>query len=177
MTSLSDAPQARITGWRARLSQLCEVVGVLLLGLLFMVFVVQVFARLVWGTPLTWTDEAAVILYTWLVLWGTAAICKPREHVAFDLLFQHRPAAMQRWVLGLSCAGVGGLMLWALPGAVDFIAFMRRENTPVLGWPLHWVYAPFALMLLVVGLAYVWRALRLMSQHWRDVVAEFEARS
>ena len=162
--------------WRQRLTTLCEAMGVLLFALLFGVFVVQVFARLVWGTPLTWTDEAAVILYTWLVLWGTTAICKPREHVAFDVLFQQRPG-VQRWMLCLACAGVGGLMLWALPGAVDFIAFMRRESTPVMGWPLHWVYAPFALMLLVVGLAYVWRALRLMGQRWRDVVSEFEARS
>ena len=164
--------------WRQRLTQVCEALGVLLFALLFGVFVVQVVARLVWGQPLTWTDEAAVILYTWLVLWGTTAICKPREHVAFDLthvLFQQRPG-LQRWVLCVACAGVGGLLLWALPGSLDFIAFMRRESTPVMGWPLHWVYAPFALMLAVVGLAYVWRALRLLGKHWRQVVAEFEAR-
>ena len=111
----------------------------LLFALLFGVFVVQVIARLVWGTPLTWTDEAAVIFYTWLVLWGTTAICTPREHVAFDLLFQNRPAAMQRWVLWLACAGVGGLLLWAVPGAVDFIAFRsaRENSVGLLSIPLN----------------------------------------
>ena len=64
-----------------------------------------------------------------------------------------------------------------MPGAVDFIAFMRRESTPVMGWPLHGVYAPFALMLAVVGLRFVWRALRLLGKGWREVVAEFGGRS
>src|SRR5674476_316166 len=58
--------------------------GVLLFALLFLVFVVQVVARFGFNQPLAWTDEAAVILYLWAILWGAALVCQDRENVAFD---------------------------------------------------------------------------------------------
>ena len=30
---------------------------------------------------------------------------------------------------------IGGLALWALPGSWDYVHFMAREGTPVLGMP------------------------------------------
>jgi hypothetical protein len=36
---------------------------------------------------LPWTDEAAVILYVWVILWSAAAMVPEREHVVFDLLW------------------------------------------------------------------------------------------
>ena len=155
-----------------RLQRACEAVGVLLFALLFGVFVVQVTARLVWGQPLSWTDEAAVVLYTWLVLWGTAAVCRWREHVAFDLLLAQRAVRTQRYAMLLMLSALALIFAWALPGTIDYIWFMRRESTPVMGWPLHLVYAPFALMLLVLTMACVWRVGRLLGSRWREVVSD-----
>ena len=56
-----------------------------------------------------------------------------------------------------------GLAAWALPASWDYVRFMAREGTPVLGLPFSWVFLPFALLLvaLVVRSAVgVWRALR-----------------
>ena len=48
------------------------------------------------------------------------------------------------------CALLGGLAAWGLPGSLDYIHFMRRESTPVMGLPMDWVFAPFGLLLLVL---------------------------
>ena len=103
--------------------------GLLFLAL-FLVFVVQIAARFVWNQPLPWTDEAAVILYIWVILWTAAAVVPEREHVVFDLLWN---LAGPRTRLAMRLAGnllVGGLAACALPASWDYVHFMRREGSP-----------------------------------------------
>lgn len=145
-----------------------DAVGVILFALLFLVFVVQVTARFAFVQPLTWTDEAAIILYLWMVLWGTALVCRDREHVAFDLLYQNMSARSRRVMALLAAFLVGGLATWALPGALDYILFMRRESTAVMGLPFHWVFMPFALLLLTLAVRYLLRIWQLLGRDWEQ---------
>lgn len=130
---------------------------------LFIVFVIQVTARFAFNKPIAWTDEAAVILYVWVILWGAAVVVPEREHVVFDLLWNSVP---QRARQGMAIAGnllVGGLALCGIPGCWDYVHFMAREGTPVLGVPFMWVFMPFVLLLaaLVVRSAWaIWSAVR-----------------
>jgi TRAP-type mannitol/chloroaromatic compound transport system permease small subunit len=38
-------------------------------------------------SPLPWTDELAVVLYLWVILWAAAFMVPTREHVVFDLVW------------------------------------------------------------------------------------------
>jgi len=51
---------------------------------------------------------------------------------------------------------VGGLSLVALPASWDYVHFMQREGSPVLGIPLMWVYLPFVLLLISLVLRSAW---------------------
>lgn len=140
-----------------------NVLGAALFTALFLVFMVQIVARFGFGRPLPWTDEAAVVLYVWVILWAAAFIVPEREHVMFDLVWN---ASGRRARQAMRLGGhlmVGGLAAWALPASWDYVRFMGREGTPVLGLPFSWVFLPFALLLLalVVRSAHgMWRALR-----------------
>ena len=142
--------------------------GVLLFALMFLVFVVQVVARFFFDKPLAWTDEAAVILYLWAILWGAAVVCKDRENVAFDLLYQKAGPKTQRLMALAGCTLIGVLAAWGLSGSLDYIHFMRRESTPVLGLPFNWVYAPFALLLIALVVRYALRIYHLLGRDWRS---------
>jgi len=142
--------------------------GVLLFTLMFLVFVVQVVARFFFDKPLAWTDEAAVILYLWAILWGAALVCKDSENVAFDLLYQKAGPQAQRLMAIAGCSLIGVLAAWGLPGSLDYIHFMRRESTPVMGLPFNWVFAPFALLLMALVARYAWRLYLLLGRHWRS---------
>ena len=96
-----------------RLRAASNAFGVMLFVLLFLVFVVQVTARFAFNQPLAWTDELAVILYLWAILWGAALVCEDRENVAFDLLYQKASPALQRAMAIAGCALIGGLCAWA----------------------------------------------------------------
>ncbi len=146
-----------------RLKQFANAIGGGLFLTLFCVFIIQIGARFGFNRPLPWTDEAAVILYIWVILWSAAFIVPAREHVVFDLIWN---SVMPRTRKLMAITGnllVGGLALAGLPATWDYVHFMQREGTPVLDVPLMWVYLPLVLLMaaLVVRSAWaIWQAVR-----------------
>lgn len=123
---------------------------------LFVVFIVQVTARFGFNRPLPWTDEAAVVLYVWIILWAAAVIVPEREHVVFDLVWNN---VSRRARLVMRIAGnlmVGGLAAVAVPATWDYVHFMQRESTPVLGISFLWVFLPFVVLMLALVLRSAW---------------------
>ena len=147
---------------RAGLKRGADAVGGGLFAALFITFIVQVTARFGFGRPLPWTDELAVILYIWAILWAAAFMVPAREHVVFDLVFNAMGRRTRRAMLLLGSLMIGGLAAWALPGSWDYVRFMAREGTPVLGLPFLWVFLPFVLMLVALVTVNLWRCWRLL---------------
>ena len=123
---------------------------------LFGVFIVQITARFLFAKPLPWTDELAVVLYLWAILWACAFMVPEREHVVFDLVWNHAGRRTRQAMRVLGHSMIGGLALLALPASWDYVHFMRREGTPVLGWSFQWVFFPFVLLLLALVLRSLW---------------------
>ena len=133
-----------------------NVIGGGLFLALFAVFVLQVTARFAFNKPMAWTDEAAVILYIWVILWAAAFIVPEREHVMFDLIWS---SVGRRARLVMRIAGnllVGGLALASVPGTWDYVHFMAREGTPVLNLPFMWVFLPFVFLMVSLALRCAW---------------------
>jgi len=123
---------------------------------LFIVFVIQVTARFGFNKPLAWTDEAAVILYIWAILWAAAFVVPEREQVVFDLVWN---SVGRRARQAMKIAGnllIGALALWGIPGTWDYVHFMARESSPVLGLPFMWVFLPLVLLLLALVARSAW---------------------
>jgi TRAP-type C4-dicarboxylate transport system permease small subunit len=130
---------------------LAAAAGTGLFAALFLVFLVQISARFVFNRPLPWTDEAAVFLYVWVILWTAALIVPEREHVAFDLVWNLVGARARRAMRAIGLLAVGVLAAWAVPASWDYARFMGREGSAVLGVPLSWLYAPFVLLLVALA--------------------------
>ena len=137
---------------RAAIKPALNAVGAALFALMFLTFLVQIIARFGFDRPLPWTDELAVILYIWVILWAAAFMVPARDHVVFDLIYNALGSRGRRVLRMTVALLIGGLFLTALPASLDYVGFMGREGTPVLGWPLSFVYLPFVLMLAVIGL-------------------------
>ena len=130
---------------------------------LFGVFIIQIGARFGFQKPLPWTDEAAVVLYVWIILWAAAVVVPQREHVVFDLVWNSVGRRARQVMAVLGNGLIGSMALVGLPASWDYVHFMQREGTPVLGISFMWVYLPFVLLLaaLVVRSAWaIWDAAR-----------------
>jgi TRAP-type C4-dicarboxylate transport system permease small subunit len=123
---------------------------------LFVVFIVQVLARFGFNKPLPWTDEAAVVLYVWVILWAAATIVPEREHVVFDLLWNLAPRPVRLCMRIVGNLLVGGLAAVAIPATWDYVHFMHRESTPVLGISFMLVFLPFVVLMLALVLRCSW---------------------
>ena len=129
--------------------------GILFIAL-FAVFLIQIAARFGLNQPLPWTDELAVILYIWVILWTAALVVPEREHVVFDLVWN---SVGRRSRQAMAIAGnllVGGLALAGIPATWDYVHFMQREGTPVLDVPFMWVFMPFVVLLLALVVRSIW---------------------
>ena len=140
-----------------------NVLGGVLFLTMFCVFIVQITARFGFNKPLAWTDELVVILYVWVILWSAAFIVPEREHVAFDLVWNSVTQPVRKLMKIAGNLMLGGLALWAIPGTWDYVNFMAREGTPVLGISFRWVFLPFVFLFVALAL----RAVRNILAAWR----------
>lgn len=146
-----------------RLQQAANLLGGSLFLTLFVVFIIQIIARFFFNKPLPWTDEAAVILYVWVILWAAAAVVPEREHVVFDLVWNSVNMRTRQAMRIVGNLLVGGLALVGIPASWDYVHFMAREGSPVLGVSFMWIFMPFVLLLiaLVIRCAWaIWNAVR-----------------
>jgi TRAP-type C4-dicarboxylate transport system permease small subunit len=140
-----------------------DLIGGTLFLTLFIVFVIQVTARFGFNRPMAWTDEAAVILYVWVILWSAAFVVPEREHVAFDLIWNSVNLRTRKVMRVAGNLLIGGVALYGIPATWDYVHFMKRESSPVLGISFMLVFLPFVLLLvaLVVRSAWaIWNAFR-----------------
>lgn len=140
-----------------------DLIGGTLFLTLFIVFVIQVTARFGFNRPMAWTDEAAVILYVWVILWSAAFVVPEREHVAFDLIWNSVNLPTRKVMRVAGNLLIGGVALYGIPATWDYVHFMKRESSPVLGISFMLIFLPFVLLLvaLVVRSAWaIWNAFR-----------------
>ena len=129
------------------LRKIANAVGGLLFLALFLTFLVQIVARFVFDQPLPWSDELAVILYLWVILWACAFVVPEKEHVMFDLVWNSVSPTTRRLMRMVGHTLIGGLAIAAIPASWEYVHFMAREKTAVLGLSFEWVFLPFVLLL------------------------------
>lgn len=137
--------------------------GALFLAL-FAVFILQIGARFLFNQPLPWTDEIAVVLYIWSIFWACAFMVPAASRVSVDILIARLSVKPRLWLQTLGQVLLGGLALQALPASWDYLLFMQREATAVLGLPLFWVFLPLLVLLVMLVLRGIWQMVRVVKE-------------
>jgi TRAP-type C4-dicarboxylate transport system permease small subunit len=136
----------------------------------FLVFVWKIAMRYTAGRAVAWADEVSVVLFVWIIFIANGFVVEDRRQISFDLLYRHVGPRSQRVLALARVALIGGLFAASLPAAIDYIAFLWRERTPVLLWRLDIVYACFGLFMIGVLLSYLARLVRLLGTNWKDAL-------
>lgn len=114
-----------------------------------------VFTRYITEQPATWASEIATLSFAWLVFFGAAACMKYKLHPSIDMLVKQFSPTWQiiiRWLNHALVLGFCGFM--AVYGGQ--FAWASWENpTPVLRWPLTFLYGPVAFCFALMAIRYI----------------------
>ena len=152
----------------AVIARLAQVLTNVMFVTVFLAFIYKIAMRYAAGDAVAWAEELTVILFIWIVFLANGLVVEERRQIAFDLIYRNVSTGAQRWIAMARNLLVGGIFVCALPAAVDYILFLWRERTPVMGLRLDYVYACFALFMLAVIARALYRLALLMNVRWRQ---------
>src|SRR5690606_31681686 len=120
------------------------------------VFIIQIAFRYLLNFPVGWTHEISVIMWVWLVLFGTAFVVRDYEEIRFDLFYSTVSERTRRIMVVLSALAVVVLFGISLPAVVDYVDFMKVERTAYLKIRFDWLYSIDAFFAVAVIVRQLW---------------------
>jgi len=159
------------------LRKTAEAAAAAMMALMFLTFILQILirysARLSWvaetfpfldPTLFGWTLEFCLALWVWLIFWGNAFVVRERDHVTFDMLYNHVRPGVRKWFAIFSALAICIGLLWSLEPTWGKFYFLRLKKTATLhhlfgDWiRMRHVFSVYALFVVVVAARYAWRA-------------------
>ena len=153
--------------WILRWKKFAELAAAAMFMVMFVSFMAQILSRYVFDAPLSWTLEICSIAYIWVIFWSCDILVSERQHIIFDVLYQKFPPQPRRLLAIFNTAVVALTFLAALPGTLDYIAFLGRRHTMVLHLPFDIVYSCFGIFMIAAIVGAALRLRRLLSSSWK----------
>lgn len=119
--------------------------------IMFIVFLMEIFARYFLNYPIDWSYEITVLGYVWTVILGACYTTRKREHVTFTLIYEKFSLKTRLIVNAAGNLLVLSAFIIALYPVYDYTAFLRIDKTPILRIPLNIGFLPFAVMITLVA--------------------------
>ena len=118
-----------------------EDVSVMLLGTMFVVFLLQIGFRYFLVRPLSWSEEVCLLCWLWGVLWGAGLVLSDDEEIRMDIIYNAVPDRVRRVFKIVTSVILVLLLLISLPASWDYVTFMKRERTASLHIPINYLYS------------------------------------
>ncbi|HYF07372.1 MAG TPA: TRAP transporter small permease [Acetobacteraceae bacterium] len=118
---------AGLTRWSIALS------GALMVGLI----TYQVVLRYVFGATPSWSEELAVLFFSWSVLGGLALGVYEGWHVRLTLLPDALPLSVRRWTERATDAVIGALGVFLIDSGLRFYDITSGSVSAAIGYPIE----------------------------------------
>jgi TRAP-type C4-dicarboxylate transport system permease small subunit len=120
------------------LTVLIQVLSVLTAFVMLSSLILGVFYRYVLNDALTWTEEVAMLCFSWSIFLTAALMVRENGHVRVELIEAMLPARL-RWLLNkliwVLIALVGAYMAWT---GYQFIFLTMGQSSPAIRYPV-WI--------------------------------------
>ena len=159
----------------------CEFIAAMILAAIFIIFLLQIFARytskIAWLIPIEqlsnwmltvepigWTINLISLLWVWLIFFGCSFVVRERDHVTFDILYLALPDHLRRIAIIVISLIMIFALLWSFLPTWDSIFGSRLMDLkkiqtlrmPITGEkiPITWLFASYITFMIVVILRY-----------------------
>jgi TRAP-type C4-dicarboxylate transport system permease small subunit len=115
-------------------------------ALMFACIALQVVMRYVFGNALSWSEELALLMFSWAALGGLALGVREGFHVRLTLLLDWLPVTARRWgerAIELLTAAFGAYLLWS---GWRYVDITRGGTSAAIAYPIELLHgiAPVA---------------------------------
>jgi TRAP-type C4-dicarboxylate transport system permease small subunit len=161
----------RLAGIGAWLHARAENILAAMLAVMFAVFILQIVFRYALNLPMGWTHEVSVVLWVWLVLFGTAFVVRDHEEIRFDLIYGTASPRVFRVMVVLTAITVIALFLVSLPAVIDYVTFMKVQSTAYLDIRFDYLYAIYPIFAVAIIVKQFWAGCRAI---WGKQARDFD---
>lgn len=152
---MGGAPAHRIFEWlRAR----AENIACAMLAAMFVAFMLQIAFRYLLNLPIGWTHELSVVLWIWIVLFGSAFVVRESEEIRFDLVYGAASDRSRRIMGLITAAALIILFGISLPAVIDYVTFMKVERSAYLKIRFDYLYSIYVVFAVAMIVRYIWIA-------------------
>ena len=161
----------------------CEFIAAMILAAIFIIFLLQIFARytskIAWLMPIEqlsnwmltvepigWTINLISLLWVWLIFFGCSFVVRERDHVTFDILYLALPDHLRRIAIIIVSLTMIFALLWSFLPTWDAIfgsRLMELKKIQTLRIPItgdkiqmKWLFASYITLMIAVLLRYTW---------------------
>ncbi|MGV8853281.1 MAG: TRAP transporter small permease [Devosia sp.] len=127
-----------------------------MLAVMFSVFILQILFRYVLNLPIGWTNEVSVIMWLWMVLFGTAFVIRDHEEIRFDILYSAVNSRWRRVLVLTTSVSLVVLFTISLPAVIDYVTFMKVQKTAYLKIRFDWLYSIYAIFAVATIIRQFW---------------------
>jgi len=127
-----------------------------MLAVMFTAFIVQIVFRYLFNFPVGWSSELTVVMWLWLVLWGTSFVLAEKEEIRFDLIYSAVGPRARIAMSILFSLAVVILYGASFKASFSYVSFMKVEKSSYLKIPLNWLDSIYLIFLVAIIVRYVW---------------------
>lgn len=99
---------------------------------LFIIVMAGIISRVVFNSPFTWTEEAARLVFIWLVFMGISYGTKYDKHINVTIVLDRMPKkAAAAFIIFWDLVALA-VFVWVAFYGVQYIVYMNGSYTPVL---------------------------------------------
>jgi TRAP-type C4-dicarboxylate transport system permease small subunit len=134
-------------------------------GIMFSLFILQIFFRYFLNSPLTWPYELTLFAFIWTVMLGGGYAMRLDDHVEFGVVYDKLSSRGKCWfrLIGNGLVTVA-FLISIVPVYKSVMAFDYRKSA-VLRIPYHIAFFPFVVLFLII----IGRNLYRLSQDFKQL--------
>jgi TRAP-type C4-dicarboxylate transport system permease small subunit len=100
----------------------------------------QVVMRYLFNRPPSWTEELALLCFTWCSLLMLALGVRQAFHARIDLIVNHLPGPLARGLERLTQLMVGGFGAFLLLGGSRYVLETATSLSAAIAYPIYWLH-------------------------------------
>jgi TRAP-type C4-dicarboxylate transport system permease small subunit len=132
-----------------------NILALMLLGM-FLAFVLQIIFRYVLNLSIGWTNEISVVLWIWIVLFGSAFVVREVEEIRFDFFWAGATNNARRIMQAICALALIVMFGISLPAVIDYVSFMKVESTAYLKIRFDYLYSIYVVFAVAMIVRYIW---------------------